>query len=102
MTILVCITAGNEKEAGKIASVLVEEKLAACVNFFPIKSAYRWKGKVVKDNEFLLLCKTTKKKFKKLEQRIRDTHSYELPEIIALPITAGNPGFLRWVQESTR
>lgn len=101
MTILVYITAGNKSEANKIASVLVEERLAACVNFFPIKSVYRWKGKVTQDNEFLLFCKTTKKKFKELEKRVKEVHSYELPAIVALPLTAGNPEFIDWIKKST-
>ena len=80
----------------------MEPKRAACVNILraPVESIYRWKGKVESAREFLLVIKTRKKDFAGLQRAIREMHSYEVPEIVALPIAAGSASYLRWIDES--
>jgi len=81
----------------------VEERLAACVNQVPgLVSTYRWEGKVQKANECLLIIKTTGARFEAVKERIKSLHSYELPEIIALPITAGSSEYLNWLAENSK
>lgn len=96
------VTCGSAKEARKIARALVEGKLAACVNVLraPVESIYRWKGKVETAREFLLVIKTTRKRFAALEAKVRRMHSYDVPEIIALPIEQGSRAYLAWVEGS--
>jgi len=96
---VVLCTAGV-KESEKIARLLVEEKLAACVNVAEVNSYYRWKGEFCEDNEALLIIKTEKSRVDKIIERIKEVHSYELPEIIALPIAAGYDKYLAWVESS--
>jgi periplasmic divalent cation tolerance protein len=100
--IVVLATCGSQKEARKIARALVKRRLAACVNQIgaPVTSVYRWKGKVESAKEFLLVIKTTKKRFAALRRAIRELHSYKVPEIIALPIAEGSRGYLEWIAES--
>lgn len=99
--IVVFITAPSEDEAVKIASALVDEKLAACVNIVPgLRSIYRWEGKICDDREVLMVAKTKQSIFEKLEDRVRSLHPYATPEIIAIPVTAGFEGYLKWVDES--
>ena len=100
--IVVLVTCGSAKEARKIARALVEQRLAACVNIFPtpVQSVYRWKGKVESAKECLLSIKTTRRRFAALQRAIRRLHSYDTPEIIALPIAAGSLDYLAWVAES--
>jgi periplasmic divalent cation tolerance protein len=102
--ILVLATCGSRKEARKIARALVERRLAACVNEIgaPLTSVYRWKGKVETAKEFLLVVKTTKKRFAALREAIGELHSYEVPEIIALPIVEGSRDYLDWISESVK
>ena len=100
MHISTYITCSSKKEAEKIAETLVTEKLAACVNYFPVKSFYTWKGKLVKDSEYALLCKTRKENFNKIKSRVSELHSYEVPAILALEIACGNNDFLEWINES--
>ncbi|MEK6336532.1 MAG: divalent-cation tolerance protein CutA [Acidobacteriota bacterium] len=96
--IVVIMTAANAEEAERIAEALVGARLAACVQLLPeIRSVYRWKGEVARDTEVLLLAKTILAKFDKLEQAVRAIHSYETPEIIALPVTAGSEPYLNWL-----
>ena len=98
--ILVLITAGSMGEGEKIAGALVEEGLAACCNIIPgIRSVFKWKGEVCKENEALLIVKSKTSVFKKLEERVKKLHSYEVPEIIAIPIEAGLKDYLKWVDE---
>ena len=98
--ILVYITTPNVAEAKKIASALVQEKLAACANILPqVSSVFYWNGKLQETDESLLLLKTSQNKFSALQQRAKELHSYELPCIVALPITAGLPEFLTWVKQ---
>ena len=100
---IVLSTAGSEDEALKIARHLVEHQLAACVNIIPqIESIYRWQGKVESSQEWLLLIKTTAENFSAVRQAIRELHSYELPECIALSIEEGSPLYLQWLADSVR
>ena len=96
---VVFVTAGSEQEAGVIAQTLVDAKLAACVSIMPIQSVYTWQGKVHQDQEWQLMIKTDLAQFPNLETKIRAIHSYELPEIIALPIMQGSQPYLDWIGE---
>ncbi|MGH9688218.1 MAG: divalent-cation tolerance protein CutA [Candidatus Acidiferrales bacterium] len=102
--IIVLVTCGSRKEARRIARVLVESKLAACVNVVqaPVESIYRWKGKIETAREFLLVIKTTRKLLTALEAKVQRLHSYEVPEIIALPIERGSKTYVAWIDESTK
>jgi periplasmic divalent cation tolerance protein len=98
--IVVLVTCGKRAEAERLARALVKERLAACVNILSgVRSVYRWKGKMESAREHLLLIKSSKRKFSKLSQRIRQLHSYAVPEIIALPIAAGSPEYMRWLND---
>jgi periplasmic divalent cation tolerance protein len=98
---LVLSTAGSEEEARKIANALVEQKLAACVNIIPqIESIYRWQGKVESSREWLLLIKTSAEKFGAVRDAIRELHSYDLPECMALAIDDGSSAYLGWIEDS--
>lgn len=100
---IVLTTAGSEDEARKIAHQLVERQLAACVNIVPgIESIYRWQGKVESSQEWLLLIKTSADKFEAVRDTIRELHSYEVPECIALNIEEGSSEYLRWMEECLR
>ena len=89
------------KEAKKIGRALLEEKLAACVNKIDkIESNYWWEGKIETAKECLLLIKTEKKWVKRLIKRVKELHSYAVPEVIACPIVAGNPDYLNWIAKS--
>ncbi len=88
--------------AEDIAEALVAEGLAACVNILPgVTSVYRWQGELQRDCEFLTLIKTTRARLPELTDRIRALHSYELPEVVALPVTGGLPAYLNWVIQCT-
>ena len=94
----VFMTASNRDEALRIANALVEEQLAACVQVLPqMESVYRWQGKVERQNEILLIAKTTAESFGALEKRVREIHSYDTPEIVAVPIVAGSDPYLEWL-----
>ena len=96
--IIILVTAGSEGEAEKIARALVEERFAACVNIIsPIHSIYRWEGKVQDDHEWLLVIKTQATHFAAIEARVKSLHSYQVPEVIALPIVAGSEQYLGWL-----
>jgi len=99
--IIVFMTAANAEEASRIAELLVRRKLAACVQILPeMKSIYVWKGEVQREREVLLLAKTTRANFERLEHEVRTIHSYETPEIIAVPIEAGSEAYLKWLISS--
>jgi len=101
-TIVVLVTCGSEEEALRIAQSLVEGRLAACVNIIsPVRSIYRWEGKIWDEKEWMLIIKTQKKKFEDLEKKVRSLHSYSVPEILGLPIVQGHPAYLRWLEEMT-
>ena len=83
-----------------MASALVEERLAACVNRLgPVQSTYRWKGQVERSEEHLLIIKTSEGLFDRLNKRVQELHSYSVPEVIALPIVDGNEGYLKWLED---
>jgi periplasmic divalent cation tolerance protein len=102
--VVVLVTCGSAKEAHQLGRALVRKRLAACANMVtnPVKSIYWWKGKVETATESLMLIKTTRRKFGALEKEIRRLHSYETPEIIALPIVAGSKAYLGWLGESVK
>jgi len=95
---VVFITA-SEQDAPKIAQALVERKLAACVNLVPVRSIYKWKGKIEDDKENLLVIKTKKSKIDPLKKILKELHSYEVPELIVLPIEDGLPDYLNWIDK---
>jgi periplasmic divalent cation tolerance protein len=98
---IVLSTAGSEEEARKIARHLVEDQLAACVNIVPrIESVYRWEGKVESNYEWLLVIKTTGERFPAVRDAIRELHSYELPECIAISIEDGSTDYLEWIGQA--
>jgi periplasmic divalent cation tolerance protein len=100
--IVVLVTCGSEEEALKIGNALVEAHLAACVNLVaPIRSIYRWEGKIWDEKEWLLIIKTQKQRFEELEKKVKSLHSYSVPEIISLPITEGSSAYLNWIIENT-
>ena len=94
-------TAGSEEEAEKLSAALVEKRLAGCVQVFPIKSTYTWKGEVEKAEEWLCIIKTKAHLYNELELAIKSLHSYETPEIVAVPITKGSGDYLEWLLEVT-
>jgi len=100
--IVVLVTCSSAKEARKIARAVVEQRLAACANIVtaPVHSIYRWKGRVESAKEFLLIIKTTRGRFAKLKAEVKRLHTYEVPEIIALPIASGATNYLNWISES--
>ena len=98
---VVLTTTPSEEEARKIAHTLVGERLAACVNIIPkIESIYRWQDKLEEAREYLLLIKTTESAFPRLQEKLKALHSYELPECVALAMTAGSPSYLKWIDDS--
>ena len=98
----VFVTTSTAAEADHIAAVLVGERLAACVNRLgPVRSTYTWKGELTRNEEFLLVIKARRQRIDQLASRVRALHSYEVPEVVALPIVAGSPPYLRWLGEAT-
>ncbi len=98
--IVVYVTAGSPEEGGHLAQALVGERLAACVNRIKsVQSTYRWQGQVEQSEEELLIIKTRRDLFAALEKRVRELHSYSVPEIIAVPLVVGSAGYLSWLQE---
>ncbi len=98
--VAVLMTAANAEEADTLARALVEEDLAACVNVVGgIRSVYRWQGEVCSDAEVLLIAKSTRAAFARLEARVRELHSYDVPEVIALPIEEGSSAYLDWLRQ---
>lgn len=102
--VVVLVTCGSAREAKRIARELVARKLAACVNVLeaPVRSTYRWKGKVETATERLLLIKSSRKFLTALHAEVERLHSYDIPEFIALPIIAGSPAYLRWLDDCLR
>jgi periplasmic divalent cation tolerance protein len=99
--IVVLITAANTAEATRLAEMLVAAHLAACVQILPeMESVYRWKGNIERAGEVLILGKTLRSKFEQLEREVRIIHSYETPEIIAIPIVEGSPAYLEWLRQN--
>jgi periplasmic divalent cation tolerance protein len=101
--IMVIIATSTQEEAEKIGKTLVEAKLAASANIIPsIKSFFFWKGEFHNISESIILLNTRSVLFAEIQKRVRELHSYELPEVIALPILAGSSGFLAWIKENTQ
>jgi periplasmic divalent cation tolerance protein len=99
--IVVVTTVGTEEQAYLIAREIVARRQAACVNIGPgIRSIYRWKGKICKDGELLLLVKTLEGEFEGVAATIRELHSYELPEILSFSVSQGDAAFLEWITGS--
>jgi periplasmic divalent cation tolerance protein len=93
-------TTEAKDDANAIARTLVEERLAACVQVIgPITSTYRWNDEIETAEEWLCLIKTSSQRYAEVEERIRAVHPYDVPEILAIPVVAGNPGYLDWLQE---
>ncbi|WP_217490815.1 divalent-cation tolerance protein CutA [Candidatus Nitrospira nitrificans] len=96
------VTTASQEEAVKIANQVVQSRLAACASTVPtVRSTYWWEGKLMNDQESLLLIKTTSDKFNSLEEAIRKVHSYKVPEIIAIPVGQGFPPYLEWIHRET-
>lgn len=101
MYIVIFITASNKKEAKRLAQALIRNKLAACVNIIDaVTSLFWWQGKIDKANEVMLVAKSKKEKLAKIIACVKSLHSYQVPEIIALPIIGGNSAYLKWIEES--
>jgi periplasmic divalent cation tolerance protein len=100
--VVVLVTAGDADEAARLGRALVEERLAACVNVVgPIRSIYRWQGAVEEASEHLLIVKARAADVAALEARVRALHSYEVPEVLALPVRAGSAAYLAWLADAT-
>lgn len=101
--VVVLVTVSSREEGERIATAVVGEELAACVNIIgPIESIYRWEGRVQHDQELLLIIKTQQALVAELAARVSALHSYQTPEVIALPITSGSQKYLDWLQSATR
>jgi len=101
--VVIFVTVGSSIEGEKIAAALVQEGLAACVNRIgSMHSVYKWEGKLCKESEDLLIIKSRKELFGAVEQRVREIHSYKVPEIIALPLVEGSASYLDWMGKNTR
>jgi periplasmic divalent cation tolerance protein len=100
--VVVLVTIGTRPQGEEIARALVGEGLAACVNIVgPIRSIYSWEGKAAEDDEHLLVIKSRRALFAALEARVRALHSYEVPEVIAVPVVAGSAPYLEWLRAGT-
>jgi len=100
--VVVLVTTPNAEEGARLGRTLVEERLAACANVLgPIRSIYRWQGAVEEADEHLVLLKARGADVAALEARVRTLHSYDVPEVIALPVTAGSAPYLAWLADST-
>lgn len=100
--ILVLNTCNSDEIASLISDMLVSQKLAACVNIIKsMESVYQWQGEIQRDQEFLLIIKTRQSLYPSVEKMIQELHNYELPEIIAVPVIAGEKKYLDWIQSAT-
>jgi periplasmic divalent cation tolerance protein len=101
-TLLVFTTLPDQDSAASIASALVERRLAACVNILPAgTSVYEWQGEIHQDPEHVLIIKSSEARFARLQDTLLELHPYELPEIVAVPISHGLPDYIHWIKEST-
>jgi periplasmic divalent cation tolerance protein len=97
--IVVMSTCGSAEEAQRLARELVAQRAAACVNIVaPVRSIYRWKGNIEEAEEWLLIVKTIRSSFDRLRTILEAAHSYELPEVLAIPVIAGSPNYLAWLE----
>ena len=100
--LIIFVTAASEQEAATIGKALVEEGLAACANIIPaIRSIYRWKEAIWDEGESLMIIKSRDDLFERLRNRVKELHSYEVPEIIALKLEKGDPAYLQWIETVT-
>lgn len=100
--LIVFVTAPNRDDAARIADSIVSERLAACVNIVAgVESIYWWEGSIERDQESLLIIKTTTERYADLERRVKELHTYTTPEVIAIRIERGAAEYLKWVQDST-
>jgi periplasmic divalent cation tolerance protein len=100
--ITVFITAPNEEEAARISHAIVGERLAACVNIIrSVRSIYRWQGRIEDEQEVLMFVKTKRTLFERLQGRVKELHSYAVPEIIGLPVVEGSKQYLDWLGQET-
>jgi len=100
--VVVFITASGEEEAARIAHAILAARLAACVNIVKgMRSVYRWKGKIEDEAEVLMIAKTRGALFERLSEKVKELHSYTVPEVIAIPIISGAEGYLKWLREET-
>jgi periplasmic divalent cation tolerance protein len=99
MRVVVLSTCGSRKEAERIARDIVKRRLVACVNITPVKSYYRWKGRIRADREYLMVAKTRSELFARLKRRILALHTYQLPEIVSLRIDDGHRPYLEWIDK---
>lgn len=100
--IVVLVTTSSEAEAQEIGEKLVESKLAACANIVAsVQSIFRWQGEIADENETLMIIKSTKARLQAIIEKVKELHSYDVPEIIALPIVAGSEAYLNWIHEET-
>jgi uncharacterized protein involved in tolerance to divalent cations len=100
--VVIQTTAGSPAEAERIAEALLADGLAACVQIAAIRSRYVWQGAIQREEEQILAIKTRSELFEAVRAKIREVHSYETPEIIAVPVTAGDPDYLAWIADVTR
>ena len=100
--IFIYIICKNKKEARKIGVSLIKKRLAACSNIFPIESIYCWQNKIVNDREAVLIIKTLKKNFKKVEKEVKRLHSYQVPCILEIPIKGGSLEYLNWLKREIK
>jgi len=100
--IQVFTTTGKKKDAEKIAEVLLQSRLAGCVQIMPVESSYLWKGAIEKSREYLCLIKSRQSLYKKIEKAIKKYHSYEVPEIIVTPVLKGSRMYLEWLESETK
>lgn len=99
---IILTTTGSKEEADRLAEMLISRQLAACVQVINIGSTYMWQGKITQEAEFLLLIKTASHLYSEVEKIIVENHSYEIPEIIQIPIVQGLPAYLAWIDENTK
>jgi len=100
--IMIYTTLPDKAITKKIAKKLVDEKLIACANFFPVESVYRWEKKLCEDKEHVLIMKTRKELYKKVEIRLKEIHPYETPAIVSYEIKEGSKNYLSWIKEGTK
>jgi len=99
---IIITTATSKDAAKKIANLLVEKKMAACAQMFPVESVYSWQGKICEDNESALFIKSKTALFDEIAALIKANHDYEVPEIIQIPVINGLPDYLKWINENTK
>lgn len=100
--ILVETTTDSKEHAHALAAALVDQRLAACVNYFPVSSVYRWQGAVEHEDEYLLLAKSTRERYPEIEAAIKKRHTYDCPAITCLPLSDGSAEYLAWITAETK